>query len=235
MSAEDATKQIVRVALLEDHHTTVDGYTYRLSLYPNIRLVATARNGEQLLQLLEQHEVDVLILDVVAPAAEGSSAPYPLFNVLPKLRKQYPHMSVLVISGHRHPTLIRAVMEAGARGYIVKTDLAASERLGEIITSLATGGMYLSEQTVESLANKPGGRDDIDMLTDRQREVLSMCAANPGMPTDELAAKLNIAPSTVRNLLSSSYKRLRVNNMTAAIMKARELGLITPLDDIYEL
>lgn len=235
MSAEDITKHAVRVGILEDHHTTVDGYTYRLSLYPNITLVATARNGEQLTKLLEEHEIDVLILDVVAPAAEGSTAPYPLFNVLPNLRKQYPHMAILVISGHRHPTLIRSVMDAGARGYIVKTDAAASQRLGEIITSIASGGMYLSEQTVESLAQKIGGADDIDMLTDRQRQVLSMCAANPGMPTDELAGKLNIAPSTVRNLLSSSYKRLRVNNMTAAILKARELGLITPLDDLYEL
>lgn len=235
MSAEDINEHAVRVGILEDHYTTVDGYTYRLSRYPNIKLVATARNGEQLTKLLQEHEIDVLILDVVAPAAEGSTAPYPLFNVLPNLRKQYPQMAVLVISGHRHPTLIRSVMEAGARGYIVKTDAAASRRLGEIITSIASGGMYLSEQTVESLAQKNGSADDIDMLTDRQREVLSMCAANPGMPTDELAGNLNIAPSTVRNLLSSSYKRLRVNNMTAAILKARELGLITPLDDQYEL
>lgn len=226
--------QKLRVAILEDHHPTMDGYTYRLSLYPDIELVATARNGEQLTKLLEEHPVDVLILDVVAPAAEGTMAPYPLFNVLPKLRKQYPRMAILVISGHRQPTLIRSVMEAGAQGYILKTDSAASERLGEIITSLASGGMYLSQQAVESLANQPGGSEDIDMLTDRQREVLSLCAAYPGMPTDELATKLNIASSTVRNLLSSSYKRLRVNNMTAAILKARELGLITPPDDTYD-
>ncbi|MCW5874051.1 MAG: response regulator transcription factor [Anaerolineales bacterium] len=235
MKAKDASQQKVRVAVLEDHHTTIDGYTYRLSMYPNIELVATARNGEQLIQMLAEHQIDVLILDVVAPAAEGTSAPYPLFNVLPNLRKQYPHMAVLVISGHRQPTLIRAVVDAGARGYIVKTDAAASQHLGEIITSLASGGMYLSEQTVEALAKQPGGSEDIDMLTERQREVLSMCAAHPGMPTDALAAKLNIASSTVRNLLSSSYKRLRVNNMTAAILKARELGLITPLDDVYKL
>lgn len=226
----EAQKKL-RVAVLEDHPSTVDGYTYRLSMHPNIELVGSARHGEQLDSLLEEQAVDVLILDVVAPAREGTLAPYPLFSVIPRFRKDYPSMAILVISGHRQPTLIRAVMEAGARGYIVKTDEAASLRLGEIITLLGGGGMYLSEQSVAALAQTGG--EDIDMLTDRQREVLSLCAANPGMSTDELAASLRIASSTVRNLLSNCYKRLRVNNMTAAVLKARELGLITPMDDVY--
>ncbi len=222
----------LRVAVLEDHPIVVDGYTGRLSAYPNIELVAAARNGEQLDSLLEEHTVDVLILDVVAPAKEGTQAPYPLFNVIPKLRKQYPGMAILIISGHKQPTLIRSVMEAGASGYIIKSDVAATERLGEIIASLGGGGMYLSEQSVAALAQTDASAD-IEMLTDRQREVLSLCAANPGMSTDDLAKQLSIASSTVRNLLSNCYKRLRVNNMTAAVLKARELGLITPMDDVY--
>lgn len=222
----------LRVAVLEDHPVVVDGYTLRLSAYPNIELVAAASNGEQLDKLLEEHTIDVLILDVVAPAKEGTQAPYPLFSVVPNLRKQYPRMAILIISGHKQPTLIRSVMEAGASGYIIKSDVAATERLGEIISSLAGGGMYLSEQSVAALAHTDASAD-IEMLTDRQREVLSLCAANPGMSTDDLASQLSIAPSTVRNLLSNCYKRLRVNNMTAAVLKARELGLITPMDDVY--
>lgn len=222
----------LRVAVLEDHPVVVDGYTLRLSAYPNIELVAAARNGEQLDRLLEEHEVDVLILDVVAPAREGTLAPYPLFSVIPSLRSQYPGMAILIISGHKQPTLIRSVMEAGASGYIIKSDVAATERLGQIISSLGGGGMYLSEQSVAALAQTDAS-GDIEMLTDRQREVLSLCAANPGMSTDDLAKQLSIASSTVRNLLSNCYKRLRVNNMTAAVLKARELGLITPMDDVY--
>jgi len=232
MSAHLNSEKKLRVAVLEDHPVVVDGYTYRLSAYPNIELVASARNGEQLDRLLEAHTVDVLILDVVAPAKEGTLAPYPLFSVIPRLRRDYPGMAILVISGHKLPTLIRSIMEAGASGYIIKSDMAASERLGEIVLSVAGGGMYLSEQSVAALAHTDGSAD-IEMLTDRQREVLSLCAANPDMSTDQLANQLKIKSSTVRNLLSNSYRRLRVNNMTAAVLKARELGLITPMDDMY--
>lgn len=232
MSTHLNSEKKIRVAVLEDHPVVVDGYTYRLSAYPNIELVASARNGEQLDQLLETHTVDVLILDVVAPAREGTLAPYPLFSVIPRLRKDYPGMALLVISGHKLPTLIRSIIEAGASGYIIKSDVAASERLGEIVLSVAAGGTYLSKQSVAALA-QTDSRADIEMLTDRQREVLSLCAANPDMSTDQLATQLKIRSSTVRNLLSNSYKRLRVNNMTAAVLKARELGLITPMDDLY--
>ncbi|MBX3045624.1 MAG: response regulator transcription factor [Anaerolineales bacterium] len=232
MNSQLQAKKKLRVAVLEDHPPVVDGYTYRLSKYPNIELVASARNGEQLDELLKLHTIDVLILDVLAPAREGTEAPYPLFNVIPRFRKDHPEMAILIISGHKQPTLIRSVMEAGASGYIIKTEAAASERLGEIILLLADGGIFLSEQTAAALAY-PGGSEDIEMLTDRQREVLSLCAANPGMTTNDLAGLLSIAPTTVRNTLSDSYKRLRVNNMTAAVLKARDLGLITPMGDVY--
>lgn len=65
-------------------------------------------------------------------------------------------------------------------------------------------------------------------LTPRQMQVLSLCAAFPDLSTAQLAEQLEIAPSTLRNLMSESYLRLSVRNRAAAIAKARQLGLITP-------
>jgi DNA-binding CsgD family transcriptional regulator len=65
-------------------------------------------------------------------------------------------------------------------------------------------------------------------LTPRQLELLSLCAAYPDLSTAELAQKMSVSNSTVRNLLSSAYLRLNVHSRTAAIEKARDLGLITP-------
>jgi len=67
-------------------------------------------------------------------------------------------------------------------------------------------------------------------IEERQREALSLCAAYPGYTKDKIARKLGIANSTLRNLLSDSYRRLIVSNLAAALIKARQLGLITPLD-----
>lgn len=220
----------IQVAILEDHPGTVDGYIHRLSLSPNIEVVATARFGDQLEDMLASHSVDVLILDVSVPAAKDGHTPYPLFNVLPRIKKDYPALTILVISMNKQRTLVRAVMDAGAKGYILKDDEQAFLKLGEIVTSVAAGGVYFSQQSYEALTNKPNLNDDIEMLTERQREALSLCAAYPGFTKDKIARKLGIASSTLRNLLSDSYRRLKVNNLAAAIIKARQLGLITPLD-----
>ncbi|MBX3003244.1 MAG: response regulator transcription factor [Anaerolineales bacterium] len=226
-------KRTVRVAVLEDHLSTVDGYAYRFQDHPHVELVASASRGDQLFAMLAEHPIDVLILDASVPMTDSLQAPYPLFSDIPKILAQYPKLAILLISGHKHPAFIRSVMAAGAKGYIVKSDAAATQRLAEIVTLLAGGGVYLSQLSVDALAEPPGAEGEIEMLTERQREVLSLCAAYPGMTTKQIAEKLGIAHPTVRTMLSLSYRRLRVNNMAAAILKARELGLITPLDDGY--
>ena len=78
---------------------------------------------------------------------------------------------------------------------------------------------------------------DESLLTARQQEILSLIAAYPELTTTELALKLGVAHSTVRNLLSGAYAQLRVRNLAAAVVKARHLGLITtptPLIEISE-
>lgn len=226
----ETEKGKIRVAILDDHPGMVDGYLYRLSGSPNIEVVASARFGDELEPMLAAHEVDVLILDVSAPASRGEHTPYPLFSVLPRIQSEHPQTAVLIISMFKQRTLVQAVMQAGAKGYIVKDDEEALKRLGEIVTSVAAGGVYFSRESYDAWTNKAGQLDDVRMLTERQREVLSLYASNPGLTTEDIAGKLGVANSTLRNLLSDSYKRLKVNNLAAAIMKARQLGFITPLD-----
>lgn len=223
-------EHVIRVAILDDHPSSVDGYQYRLAQAANVVVVATARFGDELEPMLAEHPADVLILDVSAPNSRHENTPYPLFNVLPRLKTNYPNLAVLVISMHKQRTLVRSVMEAGAKGYIVKDDEQALLKLGEIVTSIATGGVYLSRESYDALTDKSGKVGNVRMLTDRQREVLSLYAANPGHSTEQIARQLGIANSTLRNLLSDSYKRLQVKNLAAAIVTARRFGFITPLD-----
>ena len=135
-------------------------------------------------------------------------------------------LSVLVISMHNRHTLIKAVMEAGASGYILKDDRATIQQLGAVIGMVANGGIHFSQQAYQQL-KKP--REDTE-LTARQLEALSLCAAYPDVSTAELAQRLAIAHSTLRNLLSGAYTKLEVRTRMAAIGKARQLGLITPLE-----
>lgn len=217
--------QQIRVAILDDHQSIVDGYLYRLSYDPVIEVVATALFGEDLEPILAGDPIDVLLLDVNVPTSRDNPNPYPVLHLIPELLQRYPNLNVLVISMHDQRTLIKAVVKAGASGYILKDDQNSIKDLGAIVRSIANGGIYFSQQAHRKLL-KPQNEDS--PLTPRQQEILSIIAAYPDLTAAQVAIRLNVANSTVRNHLSSAYLRLGVSNRSAAIAKARHLGLITP-------
>jgi two-component system, NarL family, nitrate/nitrite response regulator NarL len=217
----------VRVAILDDHQSIVDGYVYRLSSTPEIDVAATASYGEELEPLLAKTSVDVLLLDLNVRTSPDNPNPYPILHIIPKLLQKHSNLSILVISMFAEPGLMRSLIEAGASGYILKDDQAAFRDLGNVVLSISNGGIYFSKKA-HNLYMQTDAVTGSDMLTPRQLEVLSLCAAYPDASTAELAQMMTISNSTVRNLLSSVYLRLGVHSRTAAVEKAREIGLITP-------
>ena len=220
---------IIQVGILDDHQSIVDGYAFRLSDKPNIVVAATASYGDEIEGMLSQHELDLLLLDVSVPTSRSNSNPYPILHDIPKILQRYPEIVIIVITMHNQKTLIKSVMQAGASGYILKDDRESILRLADIISSVVSGGIFFSDRSYKLLY----GKNNLEKfnLTERQKEVLSLLASQPNSTTDELAKQLDIAPSTVRNLLSESYIRLGVNNKTAAVVQARKLGLITPFSE----
>jgi len=217
----------VRVAILDDHQSIIDGFIYRLSSTPEIEVVVTATFGDELESKLTQHPADVLLLDLSVRTAPDNPNPFPILYVIPKLLQKYSNLSVLVISMFSEPGLMRALIEAGASGYILKDDQAAFRELGNVVLSVAHGGVYFSKKA-HSLYMQAEAMNGTDLLTPRQMEVISLCAAYPDASTSDLAQMMTISNSTVRNLLSSVYLRLGVHSRTAAVEKAREMGLVTP-------
>jgi DNA-binding NarL/FixJ family response regulator len=219
--------ETVRVAILDDHQSIIDGYIYRLSGTPEIEVVATANFGEELESVLGKHPADVLLLDLSVRTSMDNPNPFPILYLVPKLLQKYPDLSVLIISMFAEPGLMRSIIEAGASGYVLKDDQSAFRELGNIVLSVAHGGIYFSKKA-HSLYMQAEAVNGSDLLTPRQMEVISLCAAYPDASTSDLAQMLTVSNSTVRNLLSSIYLRLSVHSRTAAVEKAREMGLITP-------
>lgn len=217
--------ETIRVVILDDHQGIIDGYLFRLAGATDIKIAATLMYGEDLEPMLFQEPADVLILDVQVPTSASNSHPYPILYLVPKLIEQYPDMVILVISMNAQRTFVRSIIEAGATGYILKDDRAAILELPSIIRLTRRGGIYLSQQVSKMIKNNPG--EDENPLTSRQIEILSYCAVYPEMSTQQIAQQLSIAHSTVRNLLSGAYLRLEVSNRAAAIVKARQMGLIS--------
>jgi DNA-binding NarL/FixJ family response regulator len=221
------TNKTIRVTILDDHQSTVDGHTYRLGKSPQTEVVATISFGEDLEPTLTEHPTDVLLLDVNVPTSRENPNPYPILNVIPELLQKFSNLRILVISMHAERGLIRAVMQAGASGYILKDDQATILDLGNVVASVASGGIHLSRQATDFLLR--GSPPELEKpLSRRELEVLSLCLSYPDKTEAELAQTMNVANSTVRNLLSGAYLKLDVRSRHAAVAKARQLGLITP-------
>ena len=214
-----------QVTILDDHQNIIDGYVFRLSANPQIEVAATIGFGEELEPTLAEHPTDVLLLDVNVPTSSKNPNPYPILYAIPKLLQTYAGLNILVISMYAERGLIRAVMESGASGYILKDDQSTARDLGSVVLSVAGGGIYFSQKAHE-LYSKHLSKES-DLLTVRQLEALSLSAAYPNNTTAVLANMMTVSNSTVRNLLSAAYLKLDVNNRAAAIAKAQQLGLIT--------
>lgn len=220
-----------RVMILEDHQATVDGYRYRLEREPDIEVVAIACYGDDLEPILHANQpIHVLLLDIQVPNSETNKERYPILNVIPHLLNQYPELRVIVISLYKQAALIKAVMEAGASGYILKDDRETHCNLASVVRSVAAGGIHLSkdayEQFLRKLAKNP-------QLSPKQIELLYLSASYPGWSSAKLGDKLGLSPATIRNTLSQVYAKLGVTSRVAAIERARDLGLI-PMYDVLD-
>src|ERR1044071_9494912 len=175
----------VRVAILDDHQSIIDGYIYRLSSTPNIEVVATANFGEELEAVLEKNPTDVLLLDLSVRTSPENPNPFPILFLVPKLLQKYPNLSVLIISMFAEPGLMKSIIEAGASGYMLKDDLAAFHELGNVVLSVAHGGIYFSKKA-HSFYLQADSSNGSSVLTPRQMEVVSLCAAYPDASTADL-------------------------------------------------
>jgi two-component system, NarL family, nitrate/nitrite response regulator NarL len=218
----------IRVTILDDHQTIIDGYRFRLGNSSRVEVVTAISYGDELQATLAENPTDVLLLDVTVPVSTENPNPYPILHVIPDLLQKYPDLIILVISMYAERSLIRAVMEAGASGYILKDDQATLRDLENVVVSVYSGGIYLSRQANDVLL-RSGAANNESLLSKRQLEALSLCLSYPDYSTADLAKKMSISNSTIRNLLSGAYLKLGVRSRIAGVDKARQLGLISPL------
>ena len=215
----------IRIAILENHQTTIDGYRFRLPA-PEFEIVGVAEVYSDWEPLLAAQAADIALMDVKVPLRPDNSDPYPILRAIPKLVQTYPNLALLVISAYPEPTLMLGVLEAGASGFILKDDNALLRELPSVVRSTVFNrGIYLSPAVRQIWLQRQARRAEHE-LSARQLEALALSATYPQESTTQLGARMNVAPSTARNLLSQAYLRLGVSTRMAAILKAKELGLI---------
>lgn len=212
------------IAVLEHLQGIVDGYFYRLPEEEGFRIVGVARFGEELEGLLANAQPQVLLLEPGVPTSKTNRNCFPLWPTLDQVFKKQPGLRALAISGKKDAETVQQALLHGLSGYIFKDDAEAIRSLSSIVRSVAAGGLHFSKPAHEILLN-PTERDNI--LTERQLQALSLCAAYPDDTMQQLAQRMGIAASTLRSTLSTAYRQLDTHSRMAAVEEARRRGWIT--------
>ena len=219
----------ITVVSVDDHGLVRQGIRSLLEASPDIRLVGEGCAGEEIEGLVERLSPNILLLDLGLPVSvdPGKRQPgerYPILDAIRRLTERHPATRILVLSQYDDASLVRATLDAGVQGYLLKDD-ALSSHLATVIRAVHGGDVFFSASVNATLAQARKTHSD-PLLTSRQVEILAALAAEPDLPRSAIAARLDISEHTLTYHLRTIFARLAAANLTAAVVKAIQLELL---------
>ena len=210
---------VTRVLLADDHTLVRAGVRRILEAHPDFEVVGEVADGEAAIRALAEIPVDVLVLDLSMPGRDG-------LEVLREARKRWPKLRTIVLTMHTDSEYIARAVREGAYGYLLKD--SAVQDLVAAIRAVMEGKEYFSppvQQELARLLREPSGPPrGIDLLTDREREVLRLVAQ--GLPTKEIAARLFISTRTVETHRANLMRKLDLHSVAKLTQFAIREGLV---------
>lgn len=200
----------VKVVVVEDQTMVRGALAALLGIEPDIEVVGTAANGAEALALVRSTQPDVVLTDIEMPGMTGLELASALRGVAGSADPR-----VIILTTFARPGYLRRALDAGASGYLLKD--APAEQLADAVRRVARG-----LRVVDSTLAQEAWAADADPLTDRERQVLR--AAEEGLASADIAARLGLSDGTVRNYLSEVISKLGVANRIEAARLARQKG-----------
>jgi DNA-binding NarL/FixJ family response regulator len=220
-----------RVLIADDHAMVRVGLRSVLEDEPDLEVVGEAKNGREALKLCQSLRPDIVLMDVRMPEVDGLAATR-------AIKREFPTVSVLMVTMHENPDYLLEAVKAGAAGYILKD--TPSDRLVSAVRRTLNGkhplNQELSMQLMKRLAQEPaqgaetppqaGPRQDpsIKGLTSREIEVLRLIAQ--GNSNLQIADNLVISRGTAKTHVQRIIQKLGVSDRTQAAVHAIKMGLL---------
>jgi DNA-binding NarL/FixJ family response regulator len=208
--------QPIRVVLADDHDLVRSGIKALLSMVENVEVIAEARNGEELVTLVEDLKPDVVMTDISMPGMDGITA-------ISQIHGKHPEVRLLVLSMYDTVDFVKRAVANGACGYLMKD--APPFELEQALRSVMATGSYFSPAIAQRLL-QPSEPTVDDELTHRQVEILKLIAQ--GKASKEIAYELGLSPKTVDVHRARIMERLRLNDIASLTLYAVRKGLIKP-------
>lgn len=216
--------EAIRILLADDHTVLRAGLRALLSAEPDMEVVGEAGDGQQTLDQIDRLHPDVVVLDLSMPVLSG-------LDIVERITTQYFDTKVLVLTMHAEIQYIVRVVEAGGSGYVLKS--AADRDLVDAIRQVHRGKTYLYPDAAHLLfehyrhqgSRAEAASDELDLLSEREREVLVLTAQ--GYSSREISEKLVISPKTVDTYRQRLMEKLELRNRVMLVQYALRKGLLT--------
>ncbi|MDQ6774803.1 MAG: response regulator transcription factor [Actinomycetota bacterium] len=214
----------LRVVIADDQPMMRAGFKAVLEASGDIEVVAEASNGEEAVRAATEHAPDVVLMDIRMPGMDGIEA-----------TRQLPRQRVLILTTFGLDQYILDALRAGASGFLLKD--APTQEVVAAVRAVAAGDAVLSAAVTRQLLDQVARRlpaavsrhpDELDLLTEREREVLRMLAN--GLSNAEIASALVVSEATVKSHVSHVLGKLGLRDRVQAVIYAYETRLIAPSD-----
>jgi len=205
----------IRILIADDHPIVRDGLHAVLSTQTDFAVVGEADSGRAVLDQVRRLQPDLLLMDLEMPDGDG-------VETLGWLAERKATVRVIVFTAFDTDDRIVEAVRAGAKGYLLKG--APRDELFNAIRVVHAGGSLLQPVVASKLINRLNQPAPADLLTEREREVLTLVAQ--GRANREIADELIITERTVKFHVSAIMGKLDATNRTEAVALAREQGVL---------
>jgi len=210
---------MIQVALADDHNLVREGLRRMLAVHDEIEVVGEAPDGAAAVDLVKEHQPDVMLLDISMPKKDGIEATSEICALGLKTK-------ILILSMHSDEQYVVRTLRAGASGFIWKG--TRLEELVNAIKEVNAGNRYLPPDIEQSFAEKylrpDGDRAPAEILSKREFQV--MCFLAGGMTNREIAAQLSISVKTIDTHRGHVLKKLKLRNNSDITRFAIQHGYI---------
>lgn len=216
---------MIKIAIAEDNSFLAKAIEERISFFDDLKFKFRGANGNEFIGKLEQdHNVDVILMDIQMPEKDG-------IQTTEFVKNKFPQIKILILTVFDDDEYIFNAIQAGADGYLLKE--TNPKDLHQAILDVLEGGAAMTPsiamKALNILRNPEKVTADLIQqeeitLSDREIDVLEQLAK--GLNYQQIADNLIISPSTVRKHIENIYKKLQVHNKMEAVQKAMKHNLI---------
>ncbi len=214
-----------KILIADDHEIVRHGLRSMLESHPDWEVVGEAVTGREAVELAKQTMPNVAVIDVSMPELNGLEATRQILKALPQTE-------VLILTMHESEQVVREVLDAGARGYVLKSD--AGRDLIAAVEALCQRKAFFSSRVSEMLlqsylsrpAREPAPEAPRNRLTAREREIVQLLAE--GKTNKEVASALNISIKTAETHRTNIMNKLDLHSISELVRYAVRNNIVEP-------